>query len=94
MSGTGISTVPSPSVVGAGSSGDGVVVTGTVVTVVTVVSVVSVVVVLVVDSSPDSSPPHAVKSVVRAIPAPSANNEDVVEPREVMQTGLARGECG
>jgi len=89
MSGTGICTVPSPSVGPVGSSGDGVVVPGgTTVSVSTVtVVVVGDVVVVVVSSPEESSPPHAVNSDATANPAAKAVRVDFAAAREVMRSG-------
>jgi hypothetical protein len=92
MSGTGISTVPLPSVVSAGDSGAGVAGDTGVSTVVSidVVTEVVVVVVVVVSESPESFPLHAVSNAATAIPEASANNFDFDAPHEVMEQRLTR----
>ena len=92
MSGTGISTVPSPPVVVGGTPGDGAVVGATVVSTVVSVVVVSDVVEVVVSSSAESLP-QAVNNEATAIPEARANRTGVDAPREVMEPRLTRG-CG
>ncbi|MFV9633527.1 hypothetical protein [Mycobacterium neumannii] len=86
-SGTGTSTVPFPSVVVAGDSGDAGVVSGALVSTVTstdVVGDVVDVVVVVVSSPAESPPPHAVNKA-NAHPDASAVRVDLAAAREVMQ---------